>query len=219
MCALRLRVSHRSDLVIYLMESRVCVCVRACLGRHWYLSQGLPTVVGPGLMLPVTMGLALCWRAGSAAPARPLALIIMLIVAMYSTQPHKEFRFILSVLPLLAVFAGHGLSYLEGRPDDDGGAGADGSRPPRRPNGAPASVKAARARAHGHWAGRVARATLLLNAPLALYFGRWHQAGPISCVWSAHCTCVSGFWVRSGVGLIVGRCFCAGISPPRLKLP
>jgi hypothetical protein len=27
MCALRLRVSHRSDLVIYLMESRVCVCV------------------------------------------------------------------------------------------------------------------------------------------------------------------------------------------------
>ena len=23
----------------------------------------------------------------------------------------------------------------------------------------------------------------LLNAPLALYFGRWHQAGPVAAVW------------------------------------
>ena len=78
----------------------------------------------------------------------------------------------LPALPLVTVFAGHGLSLLA----------------PQRPAAEVFPEKVAKhpkPRSQScSGIGRLAwMGLLLLNAPLALYFGLWHQAGPISAIW------------------------------------
>ncbi|XP_042332394.1 GPI mannosyltransferase 3 isoform X2 [Sceloporus undulatus] len=67
---------------------------------HWYLTQGLPAVLGPHLPFFIHG----CFQ----APRRyHLFLVVVLwTVAVYSMLGHKEFRFIYPVLPLCMVFCG-----------------------------------------------------------------------------------------------------------------
>eukprot|EP01048_Picozoa_sp_COSAG05_P021834 COSAG05_NODE_4146_length_1653_cov_1.480051_2_plen_274_part_01 len=125
---------------------------------HWYVTQGLPTVFGPGLALPLVVGQ---WHAWRTQKARPLSRIVALIVAVYSTQAHKEFRFVLPALPLLAIFSGHGLAKLNA---------------PLLPE--PNTRASTRQENTSSWrscsTGCLAWTwLLLLNIPLALYFGLW----------------------------------------------
>ncbi|NXV68438.1 PIGB mannosyltransferase, partial [Molothrus ater] len=74
---------------------------------HWYLTQGLPVVLGPHLPFFIH-GCAL-------APRRLRILLLALIwtLLVYSTLSHKEFRFIYPVLPFCMIFCGYSLRYLK----------------------------------------------------------------------------------------------------------
>ncbi|XP_010607393.1 GPI mannosyltransferase 3, partial [Fukomys damarensis] len=73
---------------------------------HWYLSQGLPAVLGPHL----PFFLHGCVRAPQRC--RKLLVPVLWTLLVYSMLDHKEFRFIYPVLPFCMVFCGHSLSHL-----------------------------------------------------------------------------------------------------------
>lgn len=69
---------------------------------HYYLAQGVPLVLLG--FLPVTL-LELWRRRASAGPR-----LVVFVVFMYSLLAHKEFRFILPLVPLLHVYFGAGMA-------------------------------------------------------------------------------------------------------------
>ncbi|XP_014670540.1 PREDICTED: GPI mannosyltransferase 3-like [Priapulus caudatus] len=71
---------------------------------HWYVTQGLPAVA-PAHIVPACVGAA---RSHNALPA----LLLAWHVAALSIPAHKEFRFLLPVLPLVSVYVGHLLDSL-----------------------------------------------------------------------------------------------------------
>nr|XP_060611942.1 GPI mannosyltransferase 3 [Anolis sagrei ordinatus] len=75
---------------------------------HWYATQGLPAILGPHLPL-FLLG---CLRTPRRGPHRLLLALILWTVAAYSALSHKEFRFLLPVLPLCMLFCGHALHGL-----------------------------------------------------------------------------------------------------------
>nr|XP_008123107.1 PREDICTED: GPI mannosyltransferase 3 [Anolis carolinensis] len=75
---------------------------------HWYWTQGLPAILGPHLPL-FLLG---CLRAPRRAPHRLLLALILWTVGAYSALSHKEFRFLLPVLPLAMLFCGRALHGL-----------------------------------------------------------------------------------------------------------
>ena len=67
---------------------------------HWYLSEGLSAMVGS--MWPYLL-------IGAAHSKSRLVLLASSgVVLVFSQSPHKEHRFVLPLLPLLLVYAGHG---------------------------------------------------------------------------------------------------------------
>ena len=215
---------------------------------HWYVTQGLPTVLGPGITPLALFGICSAARSGTNAEmgrhaisisARMrttaarlqknelvLAWLAMWVVVIYSTQPHKEFRFILCTLPMFAVYAGRGIAVLQNhqifcrnqqvictgtvpiaREAAMHGYAAVQQKPAVRirkrvlPSRASRSCTPSRSRSHSPQRVRKQGASqltqhrqrktrawcccallVLLNGPLAYYFGRWHQAAPISLV-------------------------------------
>ncbi|KJE90215.1 GPI mannosyltransferase 3 [Capsaspora owczarzaki ATCC 30864] len=86
---------------------------------HWYWSQGLPAVQGP-LIVPFARGAWLSlfdksMRPTDKAANRWLLLLITATVAALSLQPHKEFRFVLPLLPLVACLCGSTLELARPR--------------------------------------------------------------------------------------------------------
>ncbi|KAG6541769.1 hypothetical protein Mapa_016781 [Marchantia paleacea] len=74
---------------------------------HWYFSQGFPVMVFS--FLPLTIyGIWLSKRWYYAG-------LIGWVLSLYSLLGHKEFRFVLPVLPLAMMFAGYALDSLEDR--------------------------------------------------------------------------------------------------------
>jgi phosphatidylinositol glycan class B len=74
---------------------------------HWYLSQGAPAVLGTSL--PLLLVLPCLNRATTTLGL--LALGGWTVLA-YSLLAHKEFRFIMSLVPVASVLAGHALDLL-----------------------------------------------------------------------------------------------------------
>ncbi|PIK52104.1 putative GPI mannosyltransferase 3 [Apostichopus japonicus] len=105
---------------------------------HWYITQGLPAILGPHLPLVVLGG------RGDARRLLPLVLLVLWVVLSYSFLSHKEFRFILPVLPICMLFCGSFLS------------------------------KCKQTTKH-----LLVTYLIVLNLPLALYTGLWHQRGTI----------------------------------------
>lgn len=68
---------------------------------HWYLSSGLPAVLGVHL-LPLSLAAVQTIR-DRAAHLSDLLLLVTLVftVAVFSFLPHKEFRFLLPLLPIV----------------------------------------------------------------------------------------------------------------------
>mmetsp|Transcript_9828 Transcript_9828/g.26803 ORF Transcript_9828/g.26803 Transcript_9828/m.26803 type:complete len:393 (-) Transcript_9828:721-1899(-) len=77
---------------------------------HWYLWAGLPAI--SGLMLPFLSFDATkiaSWQQGR----RNLWIILACYIALHSLSPHKEFRFILPMLPIICILCGrHVQSFL-----------------------------------------------------------------------------------------------------------
>uniref|UniRef100_A0A8B9DV88 Mannosyltransferase n=1 Tax=Anser cygnoides TaxID=8845 RepID=A0A8B9DV88_ANSCY len=74
---------------------------------HWYLTQGLPIILGTHLPFFIH-GCVL-------APKRYRIFLMAVIwtVLVYSTLSHKEFRFIYPVLPFCMFFCGYSLKHLK----------------------------------------------------------------------------------------------------------
>ncbi|KAG0553836.1 hypothetical protein KC19_12G042800 [Ceratodon purpureus] len=72
---------------------------------HWYFTQGLPVMAFT--FLPLTLA-GMWW-----SEQRQLSGLIAWVLAVYSTLGHKEFRFILPILPLALMFAGYAIAVLE----------------------------------------------------------------------------------------------------------
>lgn len=125
---------------------------------YWYATEGFPTVLGP--LLPLYLS-SLRARA-----LRPLHTVIGGTVLAYSALPHKEFRFLYSLMPAAIACMASAAVVLE-RP-----------LPPSPPRAAPSAW--ARIVRAGRWAlARALPVLLLANAPMAAYFGLVHQRGPV----------------------------------------
>ncbi len=122
--------------------------------RHWYLTSGGPTALATMTPL-VIIGAATAPRA-----AAPLACACAGFVAVLSLTRHKEFRFLLPLMPPACAFAGAALATLRG-----GGGRGEKPMPRWMPRG------------RGCFRSCVA----FLVAPQALgalYLSLWHQAAP-----------------------------------------
>eukprot|EP01018_Ginkgo_biloba_P025171 Gb_16626 [translate_table: standard] len=72
---------------------------------HWYFTQGFPAMVFTFLPLSaVGIWLSKEWK---------LAGLIGWVLGLYSVLGHKEFRFVLPVLPITLMFAGYSLAEME----------------------------------------------------------------------------------------------------------
>lgn len=80
---------------------------------HWYVSQGLPAVLGTqGLLFVHGVYLAFRPHVGLGAVTKSLLVIFCTTILAYSCLGHKEFRFILHLVPISAVFCGTSLSVM-----------------------------------------------------------------------------------------------------------
>ncbi|XP_072968817.1 mannosyltransferase APTG1 [Typha angustifolia] len=118
---------------------------------HWYFTQGFPSMIGT--FLPFSLiGIIKSkeWR---------LSGLIGWVLALYSVLGHKEFRFVLPVLPIVLMFSGYCLAAMS-RSDLSDEKRSRGSRSRHK--------------------RRVQLAILLLimsNVPMALYMSLVHQRG------------------------------------------
>ncbi|XP_021197863.3 GPI mannosyltransferase 3 [Helicoverpa armigera] len=72
---------------------------------HWYLTQGIPAVLGINL-IPVLWAISNILRRPKENKIGSLLLTaVVLYVAVYSFIPHKEFRFVLPLLPIFLYLA------------------------------------------------------------------------------------------------------------------
>lgn len=82
---------------------------------HWYFASAVPRALGGGGVLLALLGLLvdpLMPRKGVDGQAARVASPAVCFMALYSTLPHKELRFLFPVLPLLNLLAGLGLAKL-----------------------------------------------------------------------------------------------------------
>ncbi|XP_038071487.1 GPI mannosyltransferase 3-like isoform X2 [Patiria miniata] len=73
---------------------------------HWYLTQGLPVIIGTHVF-PFILGIRLAGRA-----YRPLVLLMVWTQFVYSLLQHKEYRFLLPLVPIAMSFCGVSLCKL-----------------------------------------------------------------------------------------------------------
>ncbi|XP_057249239.1 mannosyltransferase APTG1 isoform X2 [Beta vulgaris subsp. vulgaris] len=120
---------------------------------HWYFTQGFPVMLFTFLPFCVAGVIySKCWR---------LSGLIGWVVGMYSVLGHKEFRFVLPVLPIALMFSGYSLAALKS---------------PDLPMG-----KSKRASTtHTKWPSKLRLAVFFLlatNIPMGLYMSLVHQRG------------------------------------------
>ncbi|KAG7305159.1 hypothetical protein JYU34_010659 [Plutella xylostella] len=72
---------------------------------HWYLTQGLPAVLGINLIPVVVAFYSVLRRPRENTQGVLLTAVVALHVALYSFIPHKEFRFVLPLLPIFLYLA------------------------------------------------------------------------------------------------------------------
>ncbi|CBJ26381.1 Alpha-1,2-mannosyltransferase, family GT22 [Ectocarpus siliculosus] len=145
---------------------------------HWNFSQGLPAVLGAALP-PALWGL---WRpsgeggvgggAGS-GDRRRLGWLALWFLAYHSTSPHKEFRFLLPVLPIAHAYAGQAVSAFLATPATTAGPLAASNR---QRQGLPPQGRRRRL------GTAIAVALFVLHVPAAVYLSVWHQGGALAAV-------------------------------------
>ena len=169
---------------------------------HWHFSQGIPAVLGAHLPL-VIRGVTIVRHAvpPSIAPWSLLWLALWYTFAL-SVPAHKEFRFLLPLLPLFHVYAGYALATFVADGDKNGADRASSQNCEMGVLAAlsPDSVVSATTSSSADYGGppieaakpipagsrRRARAALiylgLLNVPAALYLSLVHQVRSLRVV-------------------------------------
>ncbi|XP_037492164.1 GPI mannosyltransferase 3 isoform X2 [Jatropha curcas] len=120
---------------------------------HWYFSQGFSAMLFTFLPFAIAGSIkSKCWK---------LSGLIAWVLIVYSILGHKEFRFVLPVLPVALIFSGYALSVMA-RPDS--------------PNG----DRKGSSKSHNKCLSKVGFAVIFLlctNIPMALYMSLVHQRG------------------------------------------
>ena len=135
---------------------------------HWYISQGLPAVFG-GLVPTVALGGY--WAVKNRPKvARVFVSIMVFVTVALSMTAHKEFRFVLPLLPLACVLSGYALDVIE---TATGSVSAESN-----------SARTANTLAHTWRRAFVAIliCALALNAVVAGFVSLVHQRGAIDVV-------------------------------------
>lgn len=118
---------------------------------HWYFTQGFTVMLFSFLPFSV---------AGIIYSKRwKIAGLVAWVLVTYSSLGHKEFRFVLPVLPIALMFSGYSLAAI---------------------NSADSSIRKKKRDLHGRSTWRLHLAMLLLlvtNIPMALYMSMVHQRG------------------------------------------
>ena len=75
---------------------------------HWYLTRAVPFILW-SYLLPFSASLVDSLRSGLTRGCQRLLVLAAIVVGLYSTQAHKEYRFILPAIPLLLIVIAHKL--------------------------------------------------------------------------------------------------------------
>ncbi|OAD01713.1 glycosyltransferase family 22 protein, partial [Mucor lusitanicus CBS 277.49] len=78
---------------------------------HWYVSQGIPFIFTTFLPL-IGFGLYRIYTTPMFNRIKSLLYLSMWVVTIYSLLPHKEFRFIYPIVPLILMIAAYGLQQV-----------------------------------------------------------------------------------------------------------
>eukprot|EP00903_Cladosiphon_okamuranus_P015163 g14021.t1 len=148
---------------------------------HWNFSQGLPAVLGAAL--PASLwGFARAFGeegrgVGCCHHRRRLGWLAVWFLVYHSSSPHKEFRFLLPVLPIAHAYAGWAVSALIARPSPPSSKSSSNCS-------SPSSLDLARAqkRQREGRSSTIAAALFFLHVPAAIYLSVWHQSGALSAV-------------------------------------
>lgn len=79
---------------------------------HWYLSQGLPVILTTFLPLFIYGLHKIYSQPVLHQRVKPLLLLSLWVIVIYSLLPHKEFRFIFPIVPILLMVAAFGLQQI-----------------------------------------------------------------------------------------------------------
>ncbi|KAG6740816.1 hypothetical protein POTOM_056285 [Populus tomentosa] len=119
---------------------------------HWYFSQGFTVMLFTFLPFSIAGNIkSKCWK---------LSGLIAWVLIVYSIQGHKEFRFVLPMLPIALMFSGYSLSVMAKSDSDTRRKGSPNSHMKR-----PSKV------------GFAIFVLLATNIPMALYMSLVHQRG------------------------------------------
>lgn len=119
---------------------------------HWYFSQGFTVMLFTFLPFSIAGSIkSKCWK---------LSGLIAWVLIVYSIQGHKEFRFVLPMLPIALMFSGYSLSVMAKSDSDSRRKGSPNSHMKR-----PSKV------------GFAIFFLLATNIPMALYMSLVHQRG------------------------------------------
>lgn len=119
---------------------------------HWYFSQGFTVMLFTFLPFSIAGSIkSKCWK---------LSGLIAWVLIVYSIQGHKEFRFVLPILPIALMFSGYSLSVMAKSDSDSRRKGSPNSHMKR-----PSKV------------GFAIFFLLATNIPMALYMSLVHQRG------------------------------------------
>ncbi|KAF8610365.1 hypothetical protein BDV93DRAFT_601383 [Ceratobasidium sp. AG-I] len=167
---------------------------------HYYLTQGLPIVIGPALPSALR-GIWLHFRTSANGTNRPnvraLSVLVGLVVwtvGIYSCLAHKEWRFVHPLAPVLHIFAANAL--IEAGKSD----GAKGVKPSQKLQSTPTSKESRFLNVplpRRHVIG-----FLLLSLPLNLYLIFLHGSAQISATRYLHQLGQNGTRVKS-VGVLM----------------
>ncbi|XP_058002233.1 mannosyltransferase APTG1 isoform X3 [Hevea brasiliensis] len=120
---------------------------------HWYFSQGFSVMLFTFLPFAIAGSIkSKCWKHSG---------LIAWVIVLYSLLGHKEFRFVLPVLPIALIFSGYALSVMA-RPDS------------------PRVMRKGSSNSYTKWPSKVAFAVIFLlatNIPMAFYMSLVHQRG------------------------------------------
>ncbi|GKV22306.1 hypothetical protein SLEP1_g32188 [Rubroshorea leprosula] len=120
---------------------------------HWYFTQGFPVMVFTFLPFSITGIInSKYWK---------LSGLIAWVLGLYSVLGHKEFRFVLPVLPVALIFSGYSLATLQE---------CDSSKGERKGS----------SNINSKWPSKRQMAILFLlatNIPMAFYMSSVHQRG------------------------------------------
>lgn len=79
---------------------------------HAYFSNHIPNMITNPVLLGVVPAGAFLDPTGGKNTLRALALASMIFVAIYSLQPHKEWRFIVYIMPIFSLLAANGTMFM-----------------------------------------------------------------------------------------------------------